>query len=115
MTRRKHTTRADGSKVYGPYKGSKANGGRKHYVIKKGGKTTSKNQAKQDLEDRTGRKLGKHVHADHKDGNKHNNSAKNVRAMSAKDNVGKGNKERKPAARKAAAKKAASTRRRSRS
>lgn len=87
--------RADGSKVYGPYKGSKANGGRKHYVIrKKDGSTTSKNQAKQDLEDRTGRKLGKKVHADHKDGNKHNNSAKNVRAMSASKNIGKGNKER---------------------
>lgn len=95
MTTRKPRTRSDGSKVYGPYKGSKANGGRKHYVIKKkDGSTTSKNQAKQDLEDRTGRKLGKHVHADHKDGNKHNNSAQNVRAMSASKNIGKGNKER---------------------
>ena len=81
-------------KVYGPYKGSKQNGGRSIYVIKKGGKTTSTNRARLDHEKATGRKLPRSVHVDHKDNNKHNDSKGNLRAVSRKKNIGKENKRR---------------------
>lgn len=81
-------------KVYGPYKGSKENGGRKIYVIKKKGKTTSTNKARLDYERKTGRSLPRDVHVDHADNNKHNDSKKNLRAMSRSKNIGKGNKAR---------------------
>jgi hypothetical protein len=81
-------------KVYGPYKGSKENGGRKIYVIKKKGKTTSTNKARLDYERKAGRTLSKDVHVDHADNNKHNDSKNNLRAMSKSKNIGKGNKAR---------------------
>ena len=83
-------------KVYGPYKGSKQNGGRPIYVIKKNGgkKTTSTNKARLDHERRTGKSLPRTTHVDHKDNNKHNDSAGNLRAMSRKKNIGKENKRR---------------------
>jgi hypothetical protein len=63
--------RADGSKVYGPYKGSAKNGGRKIYVIRKAdGSTTSTDKARMDYEKSTGKKLSKTTHVDHKDNNK---------------------------------------------
>lgn len=82
-------------KVYGPYKGSKENGGRKIYVIKKDGKTTSTNAARLDYKRATGKSLSKKTHVDHKDNNHKNGSISNLRAMSAKKNIGKGNQNRK--------------------
>ena len=85
------------TKKFGPYKGSDANGGRPIYVYKKkvGGKwvTTSKNKARADYESKNG-KLSKDTDVDHKDNNKSNDSAKNLKVMSRKKNIGKGNKNR---------------------
>lgn len=87
--------KSDGSKVYGPYKGSKQNGGRKIYVIRKAdGSTTSTNKARADYEKSTGKKLSKDTHVDHKDNNKNNDSKGNLRAVSKKENIGKENKRR---------------------
>lgn len=83
------------NKVYGPYKGSKQNGGREIYVIRRpDGTTTSTNRARKDYEDRTGRKLPRGTHVDHKDNDKGNNAKSNLQAMSAKKNIGKENKRR---------------------
>jgi len=59
-------------KKFGPYKGSKANGGRPIYVFKEKGKdgkwhTTSSNKARVDYEDKHG-KLSKDTDVDHKNG-----------------------------------------------
>lgn len=83
---------------FGPYKGSKQNGGRSIYVYKKkmpdgSWKATSKNQARADYESKNG-KLSKNKHVDHKDNNKNNNSSSNLKAMSANKNIGKGNQNR---------------------
>jgi hypothetical protein len=87
--------RSDGSKVYGPYKGSKQNDGRKIYVIRKAdGSTTSTNKARGDYESKTGKNLPKTTHVDHKDNNKNNDSGKNLRAVSRKENITKENKRR---------------------
>jgi hypothetical protein len=86
-----------GPKTYGPYKGSKQNGGRK-IVVKydpKSQKTTSTNAARHTKEKQLGRKLRKDEHVDHKDNNKDHNGAKNLQVMKASDNIGKGNKHRK--------------------
>jgi hypothetical protein len=82
-------------KVYGPYKGSSQNDGRKIYVIKKGGKTTSTNAARLDYERSTGKALGRGTHVDHKDNNKNHGGVKNLQAMKASKNIGKGNQHRK--------------------
>jgi hypothetical protein len=86
------------TKKFGPYKGSKANGGRPIYVYKKKvakGKwvTTSKNKARADYESTNG-KLSKNTDVDHKDNNKNNDSKGNLRAISHSKNVGKENKRR---------------------
>lgn len=84
-----------GQKIYGPYKGSKQNGGREIYVIRKAdGSTTSTNKARKDYEDSRGTKLSKKTHVDHKDNNKANDSKSNLQAMSAKKNIGKENRRR---------------------
>jgi hypothetical protein len=84
-------------KKFGPYKGSKQNGGREIYVwkvkTKDGWRTESKNQAREDYESKHG-KLSKDKDVDHKDNNKHNNSKGNLRAMKKSDNVAKENKRR---------------------
>lgn len=86
--------KSDGSKVYGPYKGSAKNGGRPIYVIrKKDGSTTSTDKARKDYEDRNG-KLPRNVDVDHKDNNKKNDSKGNLRAMPHGKNVAKENKRR---------------------
>jgi hypothetical protein len=82
------------AKVYGPYKGSKQNGGRKIYVIKKKGKTTSTNKARLDYERATGRSLPKSVSVDHKDNRKNNDSRGNLRTISRSKNTAKENKRR---------------------
>jgi len=86
---------SDGSKVYGPYKGSKQNDGRKIYVIRNAdGSTTSTNKARADYQKSTGKSLSKTTHVDHKDNNKNNDSRGNLRAVSRKENIGKENKRR---------------------
>ena len=85
---------ADGTTIFGPYKGSKENGGRKIMVIKKGQKTTSTNAARHQKEKTLGKKLPRTTHVDHKDGNKENNAGDNLQTMSRAKNIGKGNKER---------------------
>ena len=89
------------AKVYGPYKGSKANGGRPIMVIKKkvGGKivTTSTNAARAIYEKATGKKLSKKVDVDHKDNKGRagtNDNISNLSALSHKKNVAKENKRR---------------------
>jgi hypothetical protein len=88
------------TKKFGPYKGSKANGGRPIYVYKTKGKdgkwhTTSKNKARADYEGKHG-KLSKDTDVDHKDngGRKGHDSMKNLQAMSHSKNVAKENKRR---------------------
>ena len=81
-------------KVYGPYKGSKQNGGRKIYVIKKKGKTTSTNKARLDYERANGRTLPRSVSVDHKDNRKNNDSRGNLRTISRSKNTAKENKRR---------------------
>jgi hypothetical protein len=84
-------------KKFGPYKGSKQNGGREIYVwkvkTKDGWRTESKNKARADYEDTHG-KLSKNTDVDHKDNNKKNDSKGNLRAMSHGKNVAKENKRR---------------------
>lgn len=84
-------------KKFGPYKGSKANGGRPIYVTKTktkdGWKTTSQNKARADYESKNG-KLPRKTEVDHKDNNKNNDSKSNLRAISKSKNVGKENKRR---------------------
>ena len=83
------------AKMYGPYKGSKQNGGRKIMVERKAdGSTTSTNAARYQKEKAIGKKLGKTQHVDHKDNNKNNDSAKNLKVTSRKKNIGKENKRR---------------------
>lgn len=96
QTKRKGTVRKDGSRVYGPYKGSDQNGGRPIYVIKKGKKTTSTNKARHEYEKRTGKKLPRHMDVDHKDngGRAGRDHAGNLGVMSHSKNVAKENRRR---------------------
>ena len=88
-------------KIFGPYKGSKANCGRPIYVIKRKKKdgtteTTSTNKARLDYKKATGKKLSKATDVDHKDnkGRKGNDKISNLRVLSKKKNVGLENKRR---------------------
>ena len=88
-------------KIFGPYKGSKANGGRPIYVIKRKKKdgtteTTSTNKARLDYKKATGKKLSKATDVDHKDngGRAGRDGISNLQAMSHKKNVAKENKRR---------------------
>lgn len=84
----------DGKKVYGPFKGSDKNGGRPMMsVVNKDGSRTSVDAAKYKYE-KTHGKLPKGKDVDHKDNNKNNDSAGNLRAMSHGKNVAKENKRR---------------------
>ena len=85
-----------GPKTYGPYKGSKQNGGRS-IVVKydpKSQKTTSTNAARDKKEKELGRKLSKNEHVDHKDNNHSNDSKGNLRALKHGKNTAKENKRR---------------------
>ena len=88
-------------KIFGPYKGSKQNGGRPIYVIKRKKKdgtteTTSTNKARLDYEKATGKKLSKSTDVDHKDngGRAGRDRISNLQPMSHKKNVAKENKRR---------------------
>lgn len=88
-------------KIFGPYKGSKQNGGRPIYVFKRRKKngeivTTSSNKARVDYEKSTGRKLSRKVDVDHKDngGRAGRDGLGNLQPMSHSKNVAKENKRR---------------------
>ena len=88
-------------KMFGPYKGSKQNGGRPIYVFKQRGKdgsteTTSSNKARVDYEKETGKSLPRSTDVDHKDngGRAGRDGRGNLQAMSHSANVAKENKRR---------------------
>jgi hypothetical protein len=88
-------------KIFGPYKGSKQNGGRPIYVIKRKKKdgtteTTSTNKARLDFKRATGKKLKRNQEVDHIDngGRAGKDRLSNLRVLSKKKNVGKENKRR---------------------
>jgi hypothetical protein len=85
-------------KKFGPYKGSKANGGRPIYVYKEkvNGKwvTTSKNKARADYEEKSGRKLSKDTDVDHKNNNHSDDRKSNLRPLKHGKNTAKENKRR---------------------
>ena len=88
-------------KIFGPYKGSKANGGRPIYVFKRKKKdgtvvTTSSNKARVDYETATGKTLPRKTDVDHKDngGRAGRDGRSNLQAMSHSKNVAKENKRR---------------------
>lgn len=89
------------TKKFGPYKGSKQNGGRPIYVYKtktaKGDwSTTSSNKARVDYEDKHG-KLSKDTDVDHKDnkGRQGHDALSNLQQLSHSKNVAKENSRRK--------------------
>jgi hypothetical protein len=83
-------------KVFGPYKGSKKNGGRKIMVIRhKDGTTTSTDAARYKYEKAKGKSLPRKVDIDHKNNNKNTDRLSNYQPMSHSKNVGKGNQHRK--------------------
>jgi hypothetical protein len=87
------------AKKYGPYKGSKENGGRPIYVYKTKGKdgkqhTTSKNKARADYESENGKIKSKNKTVDHKDNNHNNDSKGNLRILDKGKNTAKENKRR---------------------
>ena len=88
-------------KIFGPYKGSKQNGGRPIYVIKRKKKdgtteTTSTNKARLDFKRATGKKLKRTQEVDHKDngGRAGHDGRGNLQALSHSKNVAKENKRR---------------------
>jgi hypothetical protein len=88
-------------KIFGPYKGSKQNGGRPIYVFKRKKKdgstvTTSSNKARIDYEKATGKTLPKSTDVDHKDngGRAGRDGIKNLQPMAHSRNVAKENKRR---------------------
>jgi len=92
---------ANRMKIFGPYKGSKQNGGRPIYVFKRKKKdgttvTTSSNKARVDYEKATGKTLSKNTDVDHKDngGRAGRDGKGNLQAMSHSKNVAKENKRR---------------------
>ena len=88
-------------KIFGPYKGSKQNGGRPIYVFKRKKKdgttvTTSSNKARVDYEKATGKNLPRTTEVDHKDngGRAGRDSRSNLQEISKSDNVAKENRRR---------------------
>lgn len=95
-TKKKYTVRKDGTKVFGPYKGSAENGGRPIMVVKKkDGSSTSTNAARYKYESKRG-KLPKSTDVNHKDngGRAGRDGMKNLNAMSHSKNVADGNRRR---------------------
>jgi len=100
----KAVKRKDGTKVFGPYKGSAQNGGRPIMVVKKkDGSSTSTNAARYKYTKKNGA-LPRNKEVDHKDngGRAGRDSLKNLRVVSKSKNVAMENKRRaKPVAKKA--------------
>jgi len=87
---------ANTPKVFGPYKGSKKNGGRKIMVIRRAdGSTTSTDAARYKYEKSKKKSLPRSVDIDHKNNNKNTDRMSNYQPMSHSKNVAKGNKHRK--------------------
>jgi hypothetical protein len=87
------------TKRFGPYKGSKATGGRPIYVYKTKGAdgkwhTTSKNKARADYESEHGKIKSRNKTVDHKDNNHNNDSMKNLQILDKGANTAKENKRR---------------------
>ena len=82
-------------KVFGPYKGSKKNGGRKIMVIRhKDGTTTSTDAARYKYEKAKKVTLPRKIDIDHKNNNKNTDKLSNYQPMSHRKNVAKGNQHR---------------------
>ena len=85
-------------KKFGPYKGSKANGGRPIYVTKTktkdGWKTTSQNKARADYESDNGKIKSKNKTVDHKNNNHSDDRKGNLQLMDKGKNTAKENKRR---------------------
>ena len=88
-------------KIFGPYKGSKQNGGRPIYVFKRKKKdgttvTTSSNKARVDYENATGKTLSRKEEVDHKNnkGRAGDDRISNLRVLKKSDNVALENKRR---------------------
>jgi hypothetical protein len=85
-------------KKFGPYKGSKANGGRPIYVYKEkvDGKwvTTSKNKARADYESENGKIKSKKKTVDHKNNNHSDDRKGNLQLLDKGKNTAKENKRR---------------------
>jgi len=88
-------------KKFGPYKGSKQNGGRPIYVFKRKKKdgttvTTSSNKARVDFEESTGQNLPRNKEVDHKNnkGRAGDDRKSNLRVVSKSKNVAMENKRR---------------------
>lgn len=88
-------------KMFGPYRGSKQNGGRPIYVFKRRKKngeivTTSSNKARVDYEKATGKTLSRDQEVDHRNnrGRDGDDRISNLRVISKKKNVGLENKRR---------------------
>lgn len=93
--RTKVATTKDGKKVYGPFKGSKDNGGRPIYsVVNADGSRTTINKARFDYEKKTGKKLSHDTDVDHKNNNHSDDSKGNLRALKHGKNTAKENKRR---------------------
>jgi hypothetical protein len=101
-------------KIFGPYRGSKQNGGRPIYVFKRKKKngevvTTSSNKARVDYEEATGKTLPRKTEVDHKNnkGRAGDDRISNLRTISKSKNVGLENKRRAKKTAKKTVKKAA--------
>jgi hypothetical protein len=88
-------------KIFGPYKGSKHNGGRPIYVFKRKKKdgttvTTSSNKARIDYEKATGKTLPRDSEVDHKNnkGRDGDDRISNLRVLNKSENVANENKRR---------------------
>lgn len=88
-------------KKFGPYKGSKQNGGRPIYVFKRKKKdgtvvTTSSNKARVDYEESTGKSLPRSKEVDHKNnkGRAGDDRKSNLRVVSKSKNITMENKRR---------------------
>ena len=88
-------------KIFGPYKGSKQNGGRPIYVFKRKKKdgttvSTSSNKARVDYEKATGKTLPKDSEVDHKHnkGRAGDDRISNLRVIKKSENVSLENKRR---------------------
>lgn len=83
--------------IYGPFKGSDDNHGRKHYTYydPDTGKRGSVNAARIEVQQRTGKEVPKGKDVDHKNGDLSDESSDNLRVESKSKNIADGNKNRK--------------------
>ena len=93
------TVKVGTKRKFGPYKGSKANGGRPIYVEKTKQadgtwKTTSENKARADYEKKHGKINSKDKTVDHKNNNHSDDRDGNLRVISRSKNTAKENKRR---------------------